>query len=1495
LADYNQNIKVTASIEQAERQLRALEQQLEALTRKPINLFSRAPGASAATDAAATALKKVQDNIRAVANSADNAAQRVTLLGNTVASTAEKLGVFKQLVENVKLANGGLTAQEAAVKNLGRAWAVAATQAETYEKRLDRLKNDALREAKGLQPQDVRDYEVYKRKNDLQSGRFKQKQAAQQVEEEATLQDALLKMQGRSVSLLEEKLGILRKITNETTLQAQRARDGLLDGSSFPIRPQRTVAGVRAMGFPIALPETAQDRKFAARDAERAEATRSLALQKSNSLNAKDISLLRTQLELIKALAPAYEPFLAGLKKANDRQSLLFRARANRETRTALGDENIGRRDALDEIVNKTNRSLVARNKLYEIGSAIKRNDFATAKALGAEADLLIKKEQNYNGVIQRRLAFRRQEKADAAKAAADAAKQQKAAQDLTRERLEGVAIGGAFPLLFGGGAGSVIGGALGGLNTGNPIFSVFTSAIGQMLDQFAAAAQDTGKALRDPITNFQKIADAGLLASKSQEYYISRLIEVGRITEATAVIQGEMVKKIGVTGVNDLTKLGESSDKLAKAWAELNLQMQAALAGPLAGLLDWITSVVKVFGDANRSGNAVQDILKGLNPQQQQAFQKEMLQNNARYGTSPKAFEEEAKIMARYRAQAKPQQLKDPVTDPKALEAARKAAQQLADQIQSAYREAFDLQRRGADIQREMVDYRRKVESDIFAKTQEAKRLEIDNARKGAQINIEQTDLALRKQFSGSQGLTAELLNGVREYISARRSGEADIEQKRRQLEVNLADLTKTTADYAYEQANRRMQLERSIEDYKRSIADYQLKVARQIQDLAPIGGGAAGGGAPVGNLGGFAGLSKLIGGHESYGGNYGAFNRGGSNNGHTAHGSGIDPNLVNMTIAEIQRRQLAPDVPRNQQLHAVGKYQIIGSTLRSLLKGGYGPTGVKATDKFSPETQEKLGAALARNRIVPGNVDATVRGLRQEWIGLQYANTPQLRAAAQQFMGAPGTQLGTAASSAKPPEFKAPAANTAGFADAQSRVAEAQKKSVELEKQSTALKQQAAAFAVEELARGQSQVEQTRQQLELEKGKLGVITTAGSLSENQMAQMSQQLEGQSKIAAIVTAQKDALLAINTAVKDGVIKQVEADELIKQINTGVEKRLEATREQIKLEQELLKVQQAQQLALEAQTMQRQLANTGKGIMAGFTGGASGKYDDILGRTGNSQLANKFAQAQQVLDRLLMAQADAEAIGGSIAGGFKEALKAAVTGGDIGAAFANLFGGLGDKFLEMAFRPIEQMLTQAVFGMMAPSNAQIQAAQMNLLAAQQMLTASTNNLAAAGSGGGGFGGAGGLLGGLFSLFGGGGLGAAASGIKFNPIAFRPGLSFFAEGGFVTGPTRAILGEGGEPEVVLPQSKIGAAMSNYRPGSGAAGLAQAMNAPEGAGGGGSIDISYSVTEINSMRFVTEDQFQQGMAVAAKRGASGGHAQVMGDLRNKRSVRSRMGMA
>lgn len=135
---------------------------------------------------------------------------------------------------------------------------------------------------------------------------------------------------------------------------------------------------------------------------------------------------------------------------------------------------------------------------------------------------------------------------------------------------------------------------------------------------------------------------------------------------------------------------------------------------------------------------------------------------------------------------------------------------------------------------------------------------------------------------------------------------------------------------------------------------------------------------------------LQKLIFDGESYGGNYGAFNMGGKDGGHTAIGSGKDTNIPTMTVAEAM----------NSDRFAQGAYQIIPKTLKGLMDGAYGDTGVKMTDKFDKSTQDKFFTALARNRVVKGNIDETMKGLRNEWISLQNVEDSVLRPAVESFM---------------------------------------------------------------------------------------------------------------------------------------------------------------------------------------------------------------------------------------------------------------------------------------------------------------------------------------------------------------------------------------------------------------------------------------------------------------------------------------------------------------
>jgi tape measure domain-containing protein len=156
---------------------------------------------------------------------------------------------------------------------------------------------------------------------------------------------------------------------------------------------------------------------------------------------------------------------------------------------------------------------------------------------------------------------------------------------------------------------------------------------------------------------------------------------------------------------------------------------------------------------------------------------------------------------------------------------------------------------------------------------------------------------------------------------------------------------------------------------------------------------------------------------------------------------------------------------------------------------------------------------------------------------------------------------------------------------------------------------------------------------------------------------------------------------------------------------------------------------------------------------------------------------------------------------------------------------------------------------------------------------------------------------------MFAGLGGGGGGgfapsgplAAVGNINPMPTSFTP----FAEGGFVTGPTNAIIGEGGESEYVIPASKMSAAMQRY--GSGARGSAVIPTSGDTSEAGGNatpvngaIDVRYTVERINSVEYVTADQFQQGMQQAAMQGAQQGEQRALRQLQQNTAVRGRVGL-
>lgn len=274
--------------------------------------------------------------------------------------------------------------------------------------------------------------------------------------------------------------------------------------------------------------------------------------------------------------------------------------------------------------------------------------------------------------------------------------------------------------------------------------------------------------------------------------------------------------------------------------------------------------------------------------------------------------------------------------------------------------------------------------------------------------------------------------------------------------------------------------------------------------------------------------------------------------------------------------------------------------------------------------------------------------------------------------------------------------------------------------------------------------------------------------------------------------------------------------------------------------------------------------------------------------------------------------AASDAAGGlasTLAGGLKNALITAVQGGDVGAAFQELGAAMGEKFLDIAFSQLEAAFEQMFTGMLGGLD-QNTLAQQQVVAQEtaainqfgvfvQQFQAAVSAMSAMGGGGGGgfnLGGLGGLFsaGGSLGSFGSGGFG----GILGNSLSSFGGGFFpgFADGGYVSGPTNAVIGEGGEPEYVIPASKMGSAMSRYSMGNrgGSVVPGGAGEAEGSAMGGGDGTFKLETVVINQQEYATIEQVRAMGQSSAKQGAASGKAQTLGTLRNSRSQRSKLGL-
>ena len=252
---------------------------------------------------------------------------------------------------------------------------------------------------------------------------------------------------------------------------------------------------------------------------------------------------------------------------------------------------------------------------------------------------------------------------------------------------------------------------------------------------------------------------------------------------------------------------------------------------------------------------------------------------------------------------------------------------------------------------------------------------------------------------------------------------------------------------------------------------------------------------------------------------------------------------------------------------------------------------------------------------------------------------------------------------------------------------------------------------------------------------------------------------------------------------------------------------------------------------------------------------ALGKIDEKLegNKKGVDAFVNSFEKTNKIkdyMDQLKKELGDtegmivslAQTIEGEMASAMSNAVTNVITGtGTVQEAMSTMFANIGKAFIDMATQMIAKALILKALGVLFPGA----------------------------SGASGFSSTG-----YYDQF----TGKGTAGPNFG----------LADGGPTKPNGTYLVGERG-PELLTMGNQPGYVHRN---------TSEVMDRYRGGGSGGgaasNVSVNYNVTEINEMRFVTEEQFRAGMTQAARDGARRGEASTFRTLRNSRSNRARVGL-
>lgn len=813
-------------------------------------------------------------------------------------------------------------------------------------------------------------------------------------------------------------------------------------------------------------------------------------------------------------------------------------------------------------------------------------------------------------------------------------------------------------------------------------------------------------------------------------------------------------------------------------------------------------------------------------------------------------------------------------------------------------------------NLEREIGELRRQIENDLFQQRQALAQKEVEIFQAAGQLRILQMEQANAKLIEGEEGASRAALEALNNYLSVRERGELEIEAAKKSLVIEVANLEREISNYRLENEKKIAEIRKRAGDYEQRVADYRRQAAGQT--AAGTGGGAATFGS-TGNVNNAAGWVH----------------------GHFQTNTGTLSDLVSDVIP-VLKALLDQGIPvelSNGTRIAAGKddayyRRMLGNAASQHTHSGDG----RSLDLFVPEgTKVPVPLSGITGNTGRGGITGGLPGSGKSWVGHL----------------APGSKAGGAAGLAPPtaPSFadvSAPAVEK--YANAVRGVASAMDRLRALQAVLTGARTREAFDAIAKAAfqpvgLEQYQDELTQVQLNYEavsaatadafnpeRARIAIeqavkvkrsdqellqirtaITAQTNLSEKEKAQLVKQVTDQHKQYVQSLQQEElARQRIQTAqkasdtlqrLKEETAQTYREIELIK-LRNGLEyegaspERIAAAEEILRIRQELNRSQaeltenlqtelrlrddilkklptatekEKERLQKDLDAALKQIERLEK-MLEGLP--AEGKAREKA--ASDRAAASEKDPIQSLLGRWKSELEDTRAMVASLAQTIQSELASAMSNAVIGVidgtttvgeAFGQMFKNIGKAFVDMAMEMLTKML---------------------------MLYIMKN-----------------LLGGLFGggATGGGGGGPTSPAFASPAVAaegayWSGGFKAFANGGMVNRPTLGLVGEGGEPEYIIPASKMRAAMGRYAGGARGAAVIPGNGESGGAGMGatpsGTIDVRYSIERINNVDYVTADQFQRGMAQAAQQGAIQGERRAMRTLKSSAATRRGVGI-